>query len=237
MAALSGAVVAPRRCALGAGAPAPRRARATVQPVRAVAAPDASAKASPTIVKGQVLHSATKEQLDVVAGLDAFAEEQVGAGARRGGAVEAGGLLLAWERPGVAGGGAQLTAACQQLHAFASACSAAPAASSSACCLPPMVAWSCWQAEAVPKTGAALACVCPSRAAQVVPILKPVDKCWQPQDFLPDPESPDFLDAVSAARRLPARGGRDAGGTQAAAARARPAGQLPAFCLCAAHAA
>eukprot|EP00889_Picochlorum_renovo_P006768 jgi/Picre1/33798/NNA_001277.t1 len=33
-------------------------------------------------------------------------------------------------------------------------------------------------------------------AEQVVPILKPVDKLWQPQDFLPDPESPDFLDAV-----------------------------------------
>ena len=30
----------------------------------------------------------------------------------------------------------------------------------------------------------------------VLPLLKPVDKCWQPQDFLPDPESPDFLDQV-----------------------------------------
>lgn len=33
-------------------------------------------------------------------------------------------------------------------------------------------------------------------AEQVVPLLKPVDKLWQPQDFLPDPESPDFLDAI-----------------------------------------
>ena len=33
-------------------------------------------------------------------------------------------------------------------------------------------------------------------AEQVLPLLKPVDKCWQPQDFLPDPESPNFLDAV-----------------------------------------
>jgi acyl-[acyl-carrier-protein] desaturase len=33
-------------------------------------------------------------------------------------------------------------------------------------------------------------------AEQVLPLLKPVDKCWQPQDFLPDPESPDFLDQV-----------------------------------------
>jgi acyl-[acyl-carrier-protein] desaturase len=36
---------------------------------------------------------------------------------------------------------------------------------------------------------------------QVLPILKPVDKCWQPQDFLPDPESPDFLDAVMELRK------------------------------------
>lgn len=33
-------------------------------------------------------------------------------------------------------------------------------------------------------------------AEQVLPLLKPVDKCWQPNDFLPDPKSPDFLDAV-----------------------------------------
>ncbi|KAG1672120.1 hypothetical protein FOA52_001707 [Chlamydomonas sp. UWO 241] len=30
----------------------------------------------------------------------------------------------------------------------------------------------------------------------VLPILKPVDKCWQPADFLPPPEDPDFLDRV-----------------------------------------
>jgi len=33
-------------------------------------------------------------------------------------------------------------------------------------------------------------------AEQILPILKPVDKLWQPQDFLPDPESPDFLDQI-----------------------------------------
>ena len=33
-------------------------------------------------------------------------------------------------------------------------------------------------------------------AEHVVPLLKPVDKCWQPQDFLPDPKAPEFLDAV-----------------------------------------
>ncbi len=31
---------------------------------------------------------------------------------------------------------------------------------------------------------------------QVLPILKPTEKCWQPQDFLPNPEAPEFLDAV-----------------------------------------
>ncbi len=31
---------------------------------------------------------------------------------------------------------------------------------------------------------------------EIVPLLKPVDKCWQPADYLPAPESPDFLDAV-----------------------------------------
>ncbi len=31
---------------------------------------------------------------------------------------------------------------------------------------------------------------------QVLPVLKPVDKCWQPADFLPDSSDPDFLDKV-----------------------------------------
>ncbi|EFN56251.1 hypothetical protein CHLNCDRAFT_35190 [Chlorella variabilis] len=84
---------------------APRRAAAVVRP-RAVAAPEAAARQGPTIVNGQVLHSATKEQLDVVASMDKYAEEHV------------------------------------------------------------------------------------------LPILKPVEKCWQAQDFLPHPESPDFLDHV-----------------------------------------
>ncbi|XP_065880415.1 stearoyl-[acyl-carrier-protein] 9-desaturase 6, chloroplastic [Euphorbia lathyris] len=36
----------------------------------------------------------------------------------------------------------------------------------------------------------------------VLPLLKPVDKCWQPQDFLPDPKLPmeDFTDQVRALR-------------------------------------
>lgn len=29
-----------------------------------------------------------------------------------------------------------------------------------------------------------------------MPLLKPVDKCWQPADFLPASEDPDFLDKV-----------------------------------------
>ncbi|GIL44757.1 hypothetical protein Vafri_2264 [Volvox africanus] len=35
---------------------------------------------------------------------------------------------------------------------------------------------------------------------QVVPLLKPVDKCWQPADFLPPSEDADFLDKVHALR-------------------------------------
>lgn len=85
------------------GATAPRRV--ALKPC-AVAAPDAATRPSPTIVNGQVLHSATKDQLDVVAGMDQFAKDNI------------------------------------------------------------------------------------------LPILKPSGKCWQPQDFLPAPESPDFLDHV-----------------------------------------
>lgn len=33
---------------------------------------------------------------------------------------------------------------------------------------------------------------------RVVPLLKPVDKCWQPADYLPDPSKGDYLDQVSA---------------------------------------
>lgn len=32
-------------------------------------------------------------------------------------------------------------------------------------------------------------------------LLKPVDKCWQPQDFLPDPSSDTFLDEVAELRK------------------------------------
>lgn len=30
----------------------------------------------------------------------------------------------------------------------------------------------------------------------VLPILKSVESCWQPTDFLPDSSSPDFYDQV-----------------------------------------
>ncbi|KAG2491318.1 hypothetical protein HYH03_010324 [Edaphochlamys debaryana] len=36
---------------------------------------------------------------------------------------------------------------------------------------------------------------------QVVPLLKPVDKCWQPADFLPQSQEPDFLDKVHELRQ------------------------------------
>jgi hypothetical protein len=31
---------------------------------------------------------------------------------------------------------------------------------------------------------------------QLLKLLKPTDTNWQPQDFLPDPSSPDFMDQV-----------------------------------------
>lgn len=34
---------------------------------------------------------------------------------------------------------------------------------------------------------------------QLFKMLKPVEKCWQPQDFLPDPSSDTFLDEVGLA--------------------------------------
>jgi acyl-[acyl-carrier-protein] desaturase len=50
---------------------------------------------------------------------------------------------------------------------------------------------------------------------QVMPLLKPVDKCWQPADYLPASEDPDFLDKVGtrqqAGRPVPPQAGRQAG--------------------------
>ena len=31
----------------------------------------------------------------------------------------------------------------------------------------------------------------------MVPLLKPVDKCWQPADLLPESSDPDFMDKVA----------------------------------------
>lgn len=93
--------------ALRASRPLPRLARASHGAAQAVAAPEASTREGPIILNGQVLHSITKERLELVSSLDSFAEEQI------------------------------------------------------------------------------------------LPLLKPVAKCWQPQDFLPAPESPEFMDAVS----------------------------------------
>ena len=36
----------------------------------------------------------------------------------------------------------------------------------------------------------------PYVAEKVLPLLKPVDKCWQPADYLPDPSKGDYLDQV-----------------------------------------
>lgn len=36
---------------------------------------------------------------------------------------------------------------------------------------------------------------------KLLKLLKPVDKCWQPSDILPDPTSPDFYDQITELRR------------------------------------
>lgn len=36
---------------------------------------------------------------------------------------------------------------------------------------------------------------------RVLPLLKPVDKCWQPADFLPDPSQGDYLDQLAELRK------------------------------------
>ena len=36
----------------------------------------------------------------------------------------------------------------------------------------------------------------PYVADRVLPLLKPVSKCWQPADYLPDPSKGDYLDQV-----------------------------------------
>lgn len=38
-------------------------------------------------------------------------------------------------------------------------------------------------------------------STELFKLLKPVDKCWQPQDFLPDPASDDFLDQLAEIRK------------------------------------
>jgi hypothetical protein len=45
----------------------------------------------------------------------------------------------------------------------------------------------------------------PPLRAQLVDLLKPVDKCWQCQDFMPDPSSPTFLDEARALCLSPVR--------------------------------
>lgn len=41
----------------------------------------------------------------------------------------------------------------------------------------------------------------PWAAEHLLPLLKPVEKCWQPQDHLPHPEQEDFLDQVRELRK------------------------------------
>lgn len=62
-------------------------------------------------------------------------------------------------------------------------------------------------------------------------LLKPVDKCWQPADFLPDSSSPDFQDQARILADLClsvapvcSAGARALAGGRAAQAQRKPAG-------------
>ena len=54
--------------------------------------------------------------------------------------------------------------------------------------------------------------------SELLAYLKPVDQCWQPQDWLPEPSSPDFYDQA----RRAGRGGGAAVGAGGGAPPARP---------------
>lgn len=167
-------------------------ARATARrplAVRAVAAPDASTKQGPVLVNGQVLHSTTKEQLDVINSMGQYAEEQVGSreGISRCAQRVCGAAMASFQpmrqlrrfpewpadgRAGLAVSGAA-DAGADDVHDCLSLPNRRPGhqhAAAAPSCLP----------------------------CQVLPILKPTEKCWQPQDFLPNPEAPEFLDVVRA---------------------------------------
>lgn len=40
----------------------------------------------------------------------------------------------------------------------------------------------------------------PWAETNILPLLKPVEKCWQPQDFLPEPSSDEFYDEIKEIR-------------------------------------
>ena len=44
--------------------------------------------------------------------------------------------------------------------------------------------------------------IAPYVEERVLPVLKPVSKCWQPYDMLPKSEDPDFIDKVCTSRTL-----------------------------------
>ena len=136
---------------------------------RAAAAPTAE-KASPIIMNGQVLHSITSERLELVRGLEGYMRDHVGAFFFLGFGPQA------LQRQSCIAAAPFLRAVCAcsdnaWVQPFASRLSTGYFTSSGGC-------------------------LTLNTCLQVNPLLKPVDKCWQPTDFLPRSEDPDFLDKV-----------------------------------------
>lgn len=135
-----------------------------------------ASKPGPIVMNGQVLHSISAERLALVRSLDNFVEEEVSQP-----------VLCIWT-------------VCWALLPLSLATDLVPGRRQ------PRVRCSCAVTcnfnlitSACPRHDHQLARVSRDHATtQVTPILKPVDKCWQPTDFLPPSEDADFLDKVRA---------------------------------------
>ena len=171
-----------------------RKRAVTCRAVVAEPKSTATSQAGPVILDGQVLHSIAPERLALVSTLGSFVTDEVSP------------CRPPRPRHAAIRAGAALQRATARASRFSPHCAASRALRAAFGTPPqlrgrrrtPVLAWS--------------AC-----GPQVQPLLKPVDKCWQPADFLPASEDPYFMDAVRSARskqqryaccgRCPALGG------------------------------
>jgi hypothetical protein len=180
----------------------------------AVAAPEAPAATAhgPIIMNGQVLHSITEERLALVRSIGGYVADQVRRSAAQGQCYTAAcGCAPAQQR--------QLWRSSLRHHAVhlhacirhtaqinndvCMVCEPTCAGCFHPACLCCCTFNSIWaQHYQLPRLRP-VSLIHPFTARlQVQPLLKPVDKCWQPADFLPASEDPDFMDQV----RPPAAG-------------------------------